>query len=193
MFVFRPILNTSAEYANFHFPAQHLTTYPFILYLSCHILSGSILPNLFIIYLSIFSPLLNGHFKYFMANLALCDLCFNLSMLFAASSQIYHDFLNVPFTATTCYARSAFPYAFGLCEMGFALPLIAANRYVVIVMQRNDWFTNRRVFLLCICCYLPLIIPLVDFLFAPYVTDFMDCDFIIYTPYIVEVSDILLR
>jgi hypothetical protein len=49
------------------------------------------------------------------------------------------------------------------------------------------------VFLLCICCYLPLIIPLVDFLFAPYVTDFMDCDFIIYTPYIVEVSDILLR
>jgi hypothetical protein len=30
---------------------------------------------------------------------------------------------------------------------------IATNRYVVIVMQRNDWFTKRRVLLLCICSY----------------------------------------
>ena len=193
MFVFRPILNTSAEYANFHFPAQQQLTYPSILYLICHILSGSIVPNLFVLYLSFFSPLLTGNFKYFIANLALCDLCLDFTLCFEAYSQIYHDFMNVPYTATTCYAKEIFIYAFCMCEMGFALPLIAVNRYVVIVMQHNDWFTKRRVFLLCVCSYLPLTWPLVDFLFAPYVTDYMDCDFIIYTPYIMEVSDIILR
>jgi hypothetical protein len=193
MFVFRPILNISAEYANFHFPAQHQTTYPLIMYLILHILSGSILPNLFVLYLSFFSPLITGNFKYFIANFALCDLCFTLSMYFEACSQIYHEFMNVPYTATTCYAKAVFPYAFALCELGFALPLIAANRYVVIVIQHNDWFTKRRVFLLCVCSYLPLTWPLVDFLFAPYVTDYLDCDFIIYTPYIAEASDIPLR
>ena len=86
-----------------------------------------------------------------MANLALCDLCFNLSVCFQAFSQMYHDFMNVPFTATTCYAKSIFPCVFAACLMGFALPLTAANRYIVIVMEREDWFTNRRVFLLCVC------------------------------------------
>jgi hypothetical protein len=193
MFVFRPILNTSAEYANFHFPANHDVALPAIMLLSSIIFSGAILANLLIIYLSFFSPLVNGNFKYFMANLALCDLCSNLSVAFGACAQIYHFFLNVPFTATTCYATVVFGYAFDACIFGFALPLTAVNRYAVIVMQRNDWFTNRRVFLLCVCSYLPLTGPLIDFLFAPYVTNYVDCDFIIYTPYTAEASDILYR
>jgi hypothetical protein len=193
MFVFRPILNTSAEYANFHFPANHETTLPYIMNLSSVIFSGAIMANLFILYLSFFSPLLTGNFKYFIANLALCDLGLNLSVCFGACSQMYHDFLNVPFTASTCYATMVFAYAFAACIFGFALPLTAANRYVVIVMLSNDWFTNRRVFMLCICCYLPLIVPLIDFLFAPYVTNYVDCDFIPYTPYTAEASDILYR
>ncbi len=192
MFVFRPILNTSAEYANFHFPAQHETTLPHMMLMSLHIFTGAIVANIFVLYLSFFSPLVTGNFKYFMTNVALCDLCIILSVCFETCAQMYHDFMNVPYTATSCYARIVFPIAFS-AWMCFALPLIAVNRYVVIVMQRNDWFTNRRVFLLCVCCYLPLTIPLVDFLFAPYVTNYFDCDFIIYTPYILEASDILLR
>ena len=190
MLIFNPILNTSAEYANFHFPIPHEVTFPVIMDTSLIIFSGSILANLFVLYLSFFSPLVTGNFKYFMANLALCDLCFNLSVCFEACSQMYHDFMNVPFTATTCYARGVFPFAFAACMMCFALPLIAANGYVVIVMRCEDWFTNRRVFLLCMCSYLPLTVPLVDFLFAPYVTNYFDCDFILYTPYIIEASDI---
>jgi hypothetical protein len=99
--------------------------------------------------------------------------------------------MNVPYTATTCYARFIFCYVFTVCMMGFALPLTAANRYIMIVMEREDLLTNRRVFLLCVCSYLPLTWPLVDFLFAPYVTNYWDCDFIIYTPYIIEASYIL--
>jgi hypothetical protein len=105
---------------------------------------------------------------------------------------MYHDFMNVPYTATTCYARLVFPIAFAAC-MSIALPLTAVNRYVVIVMRREDWFTNQRVFLLCVCSYLPLFGPLADFLFAPYVTNYLDCDFILYTPYTDEVSDILFH
>jgi hypothetical protein len=191
MFVFRPILNTSAEYANFHFPAQHQFTLPVIMDMSLVIFSGGILSNLFVLYLSFCSPLVIGHAKYFVANLALCDLCFNLSICCAACSQMYHDFMNVSYTAATCYASYVFPFAFGACMMGFALPLTAANRYIVIVMRREDWITNRRVFLLCVCSYLPLTWLLVDFLFAPYVSNFAACDFIIYTPYIIEVCDTL--
>jgi hypothetical protein len=190
MFVFRPILNTSAEYANFYFPAQHETTLPYMMGMIFYIFTGAIVANLFVIYLSFFSPLVTGNFKYFMANVALCDLCGILSVCFETCAQMYHDFMNVPYTATSCYARIIFPLAFAAC-MCFALPLVAVNRYVVIVMQRNDWFTKRRVFLLCVCSYLPLIGPLIDLLFAPYVTDYIDCDFILYTPYIYEVSDIL--
>jgi hypothetical protein len=113
-----------------------------------------------------------------------------LSMYFEACNQMYHDFMNVPFTATTCYASAIFPYVFGMCIHGFALPLVAVNRYVVIVLEREDWFTKQRVFLLCIITYLPLTVPLVDFLFGPYVTNYFGCDFILYTPYIIEVGDV---
>jgi hypothetical protein len=191
MFVFRPILNTSAEYANFTFPAQHQATLPFIMGMGFYILSGAIVANLFVIYLSFYSPLITGKFKYFMANVALCDLCLNLSVCFEACSQMYHDFMNVPYTATTCYVKGIFPYAFSGCMMGFALPLTAVSRYIVIVMRCEDWLTKPRVFLLCACSYLPLTWPLVDLLFAPYVTNYLDCDFILYTPYIGEASDIL--
>ena len=190
MFVFRPILNTSSEYANFHFPAQHQATLPQIMMLSLAIFSGGILANLLVLYLSFFSPLVVGNFKYFMANLAFCDLCYILSVCFEACSQMYHEFMNVPFSATTCYASIIFQFVFSACMMGFALPLTAANRYIVIVMRRENWLTNRRVFMLCVCSYLPLTWPLIDFFFAPYVTDYLDCDFIIYTPYILEVSEI---
>lgn len=192
MFVFRPILNTSAEYANFHFPAVHEATLPGMMDMSLVIISGGILANLFILYLSFFNPLVTGNFKYFMANLAFCDLCYSLSVCFATFSLMYHDFMNVPYTATTCYATIVFPIVFSGCMLGFAIPLTAANRYVVIVMGREDWFTNRRMFLLCICSYLPLICPLIDFLFAPYVTNFyFNTVFMLYTPYIYEVSNIL--
>jgi hypothetical protein len=190
MFVFRPIINTSADYANFHFPAQHQTTLAVILELCLILLCGGIPANLFVIYLSFCSPIIMGNFKYIMANVAISDLCCNLSRCFGACYHMYYDFMNVPYTATTCYARVVFNYAFSLCLFGFALPLTAINRYVVIVLERNDWFTKKRVFLLCICTYLPLIVPLIDFLFAPYVTTYNDCDFVLYTPYTIEVSDI---
>ncbi len=74
----------------------------------------------------------------------------------------------------------------------FAITLITANRYVVIVMGRNDWFTVRRALLLCVCNYIPLTMVLVDFLFAPYVVNFFYNNlFIIYTPFMHEVCDIL--
>jgi hypothetical protein len=190
MFVFRPILNTSAEYANFHFPAQHEATLPYMMEMSLYIFTGAFVANLFVIYLSFFSPLITGNFKYFMGNVAFCDLCIILSVCYETCAQMYHDFMNVPYTATSCYARMVFPIAFAAC-MCIALPLTAVNRYVVIVLGRDDWFTNRSVFLLCVGSYLPLIGPLTDFLFAPYVTNFIDCDFILYTPYIDEVSNIL--
>jgi hypothetical protein len=72
--IFLPIVNTSAEYANFHFSAPHELTLPLIIYSSVIIFSGGILANLFVLYFSFFSPLVNGNYKYFMANVAFCDL-----------------------------------------------------------------------------------------------------------------------
>jgi hypothetical protein len=190
MFTFRPIINTSAEYANFHFPAHPGATLPLLMEMGVIIFSGGILANLLVFYLSFFSPLVTGNFKYFMANLSFCDFLYNLSKCFEACSQTYHSVMNVSYTATSCYARMIFPYLFGMCFHGFALPLTAVNRYVVIVMRRENWFTKKRVFLLCIMTYLPLTVPLVDFLFAPYITNYWDCDYIINTPYMFEVSDI---
>ncbi len=190
MLFYFPIVNTSAEYANFKFPASHELTIPFTILAIVIICSGGILANLFVLYLSFFSPSVIGNFKYFIANLALCDLCFNLSLIFAAFFQLYHDLMNVPYTATTFYVQLMFPWVMMYVSL-FAVTLTAANRYVVIVLGRNDWFTVRRVSLLCVCSYLPLTIALVDFLFPPYVVNII-CNniFIIYEPFINEVCHI---
>ncbi len=191
MLFFLSISNTSAEYANYLFPAPHEFTLPLIMDMTLIIFSGGILANLFVLYLSFFSPLVIGNFKYFTANLAFSDLCLNLAMCFTTLSQMYHDFMNVPYTATTFYATIAFPLVF-IISVCFSMTLTAANRYIVIVMGRNDWFTKRRVFLLCICSYLSLIVPPIFFLFAPYVVNIIFNNlFIIYFPYIGEVSNII--
>jgi hypothetical protein len=191
--IFMPIVNTSAEFANVYFTVSHELTIPLIILACVIIFSGGILANLFVLYLSFFSPLVTGSFKYFMGNLAFCDLCFNLSLIFAAFFQLYHDLMNVPYTAKTMSIPIMLPWVMIYCIF-LAATLTNINRYVVIVMGRNDWFTKRRVFLLCVCSYLPVTMALVDFLFASYVINFIYNDlFIVYEPFIHDVCDILYK
>ena len=142
--------------------------------------------NLLIIFLSFFSAEIDGEFKYFLGTLAVWDSAYCMVMIGAFLFQLVHSNFRLNATIFHCSLINHSAYGCGIA-MVLTLPLIAINRYVVIVQQRIDFFTKRKTVLMCLYPCLVLIWPLIDFTIAPYATDYPRCGLVYYTPYLVEV------
>jgi hypothetical protein len=115
--------------------------------------------------------------------LAACDLCAACSPIFQLCYHLYHLLGDVPLNVTRCYIQSFAPYMFAFC-MCVTLPLASINRYCVICLDKEHWFTRRTIALLCAFAYLPILCPIIDALFATQVVAYCDlCSFNFFTPY----------
>jgi hypothetical protein len=181
----REIAGTMEDFANKTWPANANATLSLSLtaFISCSI---GVPANILVICLSLFSSKIQGEYKYFIANLAFCDLSYCLSCLFQCVFHLYHRFGNVPMNVTRCNWQTFLPYTTGLCT-GFAIPLASINRYVVIVLDKDYWFEKKRtVLLLCLTAYIPVSYMVISFLFSPYVVYFPYCNYTSYIPFGIE-------
>lgn len=180
----RKIEGTAEDFANITWPANANAT----LVLSLTAVVGSVVgipANLAVLYLSFFSSNIVGDYKYFIANLALCDLSYCLSTIFQCAVHLHHRFGYVPMDVTTCSWQTLVAYTAGLC-LGFAMPLSSINRFAAIVLDK-DWFSDKRpVILLCLTSYIPIIHQILSSLFAPYVVYYPYCNYTWYVPYSIE-------
>lgn len=137
----RTAIGTSVQYANVTFPAHVDINLTIALGFFLTNIVG--LPaNILIIYLSFCVPSITGHFKYFLANLALCDLGICVTVSHSCIFHLWHVVAGTPMTATKCTVGFIYTFAFAMC-MTYNIPLASANRYMVIVHGKDHWFTKK--------------------------------------------------
>uniref|UniRef100_A0A914VG82 G-protein coupled receptors family 1 profile domain-containing protein n=1 Tax=Plectus sambesii TaxID=2011161 RepID=A0A914VG82_9BILA len=181
----RKAAGTFAEFSNISWPANPNITLPITLdFLISNI--GGVPANLLVLYISFFNPLVTGHYKYFLANLALCDLSYCFSALFSWAFHIVHYLADIPMNATKCSLQTIFPYMFGFC-MVTAIPLASISQFIVLVRGKNTWLTRNRAISMCCIAYLPAIWPLMEFTMAPYVVQYSRCNYSLYIPFMPEI------
>uniref|UniRef100_A0A914XTE4 G-protein coupled receptors family 1 profile domain-containing protein n=1 Tax=Plectus sambesii TaxID=2011161 RepID=A0A914XTE4_9BILA len=170
------------DFANVTWPANANATLSLSLFFGVASFGG-IPANLLVIYVSFRSSLVTGNYKYFLANLAICDLAACFANMFQFFYHLYHLLCEVPLDITKCHVQTAFPYTFGFCMVA-ALPLASINRYCVICRDLEAWFTKRKILLLCLTAYFPLLYPIIDFLFAPQAVYYTNlCTYTLFTPF----------
>jgi hypothetical protein len=95
-----------------------------------------------------------------------------------------HD-INLSWTPFFCTVHRTLINTFTACMLN-ALPLISINRYVVIVLQNDDIFTNRTILLFCLLVYYPLLYPLLTFSFPLYLVPDVFCGYNYWFPLVRE-------
>jgi hypothetical protein len=180
----REIAGTRKEFANISWPVNEQETFGLLLQtmISCPI---GIPVNLLVLFISFRCSKIDGDYKYFLANLSMCDLLYLLSTLFVSCYHLYHRLLNIPMNAVQCSVETIFGYTAGLC-VGFAIPLASINRYFMIVRNAENWFTKKRIIIICLTAYIPFIYPVTIFLFAPYTVAYYRCRYTLYIPFLIE-------
>lgn len=142
--------------------------------------------NLIVVYLSFFSGHVKGEFKYFFGNLAILDILYCLTLFSAWLIQELFISNNWESNVIWCTIQVHPPFVFAMAS-AMAAPLISINRYFVIVHD-STWFTVKHIAILCLYPYsIVLVWLLFDLLYAPYVSVFVRCGYILYTPFIPEV------
>lgn len=180
----REIAGLRSDYVNVTWPAYPNST--FLTVSSAIVCSTFGVPaNLLVLLLSFSSAEIIGNYKYFIANLAFFDLVYCFGAIFQAASQAYYYFVNVSMNTVSCTLQVVFAYTGGL-SLGCALPLTSLNRYLVIVKDKDEWFTRKVVVLICMTALLPFFYPIIVFLFAPYVVDDPMCSYTLYIPFSIE-------
>lgn len=91
-----------ADFANITWPANANATLSFAFETGLSTLGGIPL-NLFVLYLTFRSSLIAGNYKYFLANLAFCDLVASLLNILQLSYHLYSLIYEIPLNITKCY------------------------------------------------------------------------------------------
>jgi hypothetical protein len=186
----RQSVGSIADFENVTWPAN--TNVTLALSLAAITSSFGIPANLLVLYISFYSELVVGNYKYFLANLAVTDLFDCFSTIYQLLFHLYHLHYNVPLNISRCYYMVIPAYMFGFI-MGFALPLASINRYCVICLDKEEWFTSKKIAMLCALAYFPILFPIIDFLFAYEVVAYCDiCAYNYFTPFNPEWIVILL-
>ena len=142
--------------------------------------------NLLVIYLSFFNKQIVHNYKYLLGNLAICDILF-LSGI--TMSNLVNEYLlasNLFWSPFSCTVYRTLITASSVCMLN-ALPLISINRYVVIVLDNENIFTNKKMFFICLLVYYPLLYPLLTLLFPMYLIPDVFCGFNCWFPLIREI------
>jgi hypothetical protein len=180
----RPVVGLRSDFSNISWPTSNDTLRDRVG--STNAIFLWIPANLFVLYLSLCSPLVYGNYKYFIANQALADFLYSCSIIFQYIFHLFNETFSIPMTVTRCTIETIFQYVFGFCFQ-LALPLVSINRYFVIVQRRNQLFTTKLTLFLCSTTYLiPFLWPLIEFCFAPYVSTIFICKYYLMTPYLME-------
>jgi hypothetical protein len=141
--------------------------------------------NLLVIYLSFFNKEIKHHCKYLLGNLAICDILFLSGIVMSNLMNEYLLAINLPWTPFVCTVyRTLFDTPI-VCMLN-AVPLISFNRYAVIVLQNDDIFTNKKIFLMCLLVYYPLLYPLLTLSFPMYLVSDAFCGYNYWFPFIRE-------
>jgi hypothetical protein len=144
---------------------------------------GGIPANLLVLYISFYSKLVVGNYKYFLANLAVTDLFNCFTTIYQLLFHLYHLHYDVPLNISRCYYMVFPAYMFGF-YMSASLPLASINRYCVICLDKEEWFTTKRIAMLCALACFPILFPIIDFLFAYEVVAYCDfCAYNYFTPF----------
>ena len=91
--------------------------------------------NGLVIYLSFFrKQVINGAYRYFLANMAAWDVAFCAALVMASLTLNLAVLLEWPVTVLACTLLISAGYAAGI-GMLLALPLISSSRYLVVIKQ----------------------------------------------------------
>ena len=116
---------------------------------------------LLVIFLSFFTKHLEHDFRYFFGNLAIVDLCFAIAgLLFHWLQPILSRLFDIPENIYVQTIVVKLPLALTI-SMIFAIALTSFHRHVIICKQNEAFFTKRRIFVLCLLSYSPILWPLV--------------------------------
>ena len=145
--IFTPIfglmaLNRSLE----HIPDPFFTST--ILYNEVYVAFAIGVPlNLLVMHVSFVDKTIQNNYKYLLGNLALCDVLFLASLLFSNLVHVYVTTAHINYNPFLCTQYRVWIEAFATCFMN-AMPIISINRYFVIVLQNDNIFTNRNIFIM---------------------------------------------
>jgi hypothetical protein len=148
-----------------------------------------ILLNLMVAYISFVKKGIVGNYKFFLGNLAIGEILFHCSLFVWEVGYFAPLIFNGPivYTPFWCTILICWGEALGVIFMN-ALPLIFINRYIIIVLNKNDFFTKRKIFFMCLFTYWPVLYPILYSAFPMrmvlYETNF--CGHIYYFPFIRE-------
>jgi hypothetical protein len=168
----RPIIGERSDFANQSWPATNDSLVDFVATFDSIVIFAP--ANLFVLYISFFSKSVVGNYKYFIANQAFCDLLLNFAAIFACLFHQICEKFSIPMTVNSCLFDMALRYMPAMCVQ-LALPLISINRYFVIVKKNDEMFTTKLIVFLCFTTYAPFLWPLIEFVFAPYVSYIYIC------------------
>ena len=118
----------------------------------------------------VIDPQISGNYKYFVANLAICDIGLSSSGLFYGGYTAFVFHTGRKLTALSCTLLYGPIFAFSF-SMVIACNMIIINRYLVIVKDREQFFTPKVIFLACLLCYSPLLSLFINLAFGRYITD----------------------
>lgn len=139
-----------------------------------------------LMYISFFSKLIKHNYKYLLGNLALCDFFFLCAVQFSNLVHLYVSSNGEKYTPLSCTIYRIGMYAAG-ASMLCAIPLVSIDRYVVIVLGKEQIFTNRRIFYMCISAYIfPILYLILTLLFPVRLVFDIHCGYMYWFWYVRE-------
>jgi hypothetical protein len=130
---------TRTELFNITWPANNSESFAFVFIplINCSI---GIPVNLLVLFLSFCSPHIKGNYKYFLANLSICNLMSLSCLIFEGFFHLYYVIFDVPMNVFRCTLENIIGYAARLC-LGYAMPFTWLNRYFVIARNQEQRMT----------------------------------------------------
>lgn len=141
--------------------------------------------NLFVVYLSFVNKSIQNNYKYFLGNIAICDILFLYGLLMLDLVHTYVVENNLIYTPFLCTMYRIWGQTFCVCYF-HSQPLVSINRYVVVVRQNDDFFTNRVVLILCMLVYWPILYPILAFACPTHLVRDVLCGYMYWFPLIRE-------
>ncbi len=118
--------------------------------------------NLLVLYLSFIDKTIKKNYKYFLGNIAICNLFTLLSILFMNFLEKYLTDSDLLFTPFLCTLYEIWFQTFATCYYN-SIPLVSIHRYMIIVREMDHVFTNKIILCMCLSVYWPILYPILAF------------------------------
>jgi hypothetical protein len=151
-------------------------------YVACYV---GVPLNLLVMHLSFIDKKIEANYKYFLGNLAICDILFLIGLLISNLVNVYIVSNNMNYTPFSCTLYRIWMQAFAVCMLN-SLPIISINRYITLVKQKPGLFTNKLIFIICLLVYWPVFYVVLTLAFPMYMVKDIFCGYNYWFPFIRE-------